>query len=297
MIQHANLKIFPLSILASGSDDNNSCKCSITACSIFKDAFFYLYPFNIEYSLFASAMAYVMWKNVGRLVDDHGHQEHRFHMRDVLIGPASGLLVLVAGLTIFVVYEVDVASKEAEKMTTALIIYYVANTVTVVLMTVAAVAGCVLYRLEQREHAVGKNPTRSLDVGLLVGASVGQLTISYFTIVAVSGIGVSSPVNALNLTSSLLTVVELCVQNVFIIEGLRREPHQDTRRASIFSNLLALQALEERRMSSNVLTPRGSIAISVHKPLPWKRKFLKEISSFLLLCNIIVSSYLLTTLH
>lgn len=296
MIQHVNLKIFPLSILASSPDSNSSCVCSITACSIFENAYYYLYPFNIEYSLFASALAYVMWKNVGRLVDDHGHHEHRFHIRDVVMGPAVGLLVLVAGLAIFVVYEVDVSSNEGSKKDTALILYYVANTTTVVLMIVAAAAGCALYQLEQREHAVGKNPTRSLDVGLLVGASVGQLTVSYFTIVAVLGIGVGGLVNALNLAWSVLNVVELCVQNVFIIEGLRREPHQDTRRASIFSNLLALQAQNERRGSSNVLTPRGSIAISVHKPLPWKRKLLKEISSFLLLSNIIVSSFLLITL-
>ncbi|KAK3552942.1 hypothetical protein QTP86_029653, partial [Hemibagrus guttatus] len=276
-----------LSLRAGAPSDNNSCVCTIAACSIFEEGYYYLYPFNIEYSLFASAMAYVMWKNVGRLVDDHGHNEHRFHMRDVLIGPATGLLVLVAGLTIFIVYEVDVSSEEPGKKDTALIMYYVANTITVVLMTVAAVAGCALYRLEQREHAVGKNPTRSLDVGLLVGASVGQLTVSYFTIVAVLAIGVGGLVNALNLTWSVLTIVELCVQNIFIIEGLRREPHQDTRRASIFSNLLALQAHDECRRSSNVLTPRSSIAISIHKPLPWKRKLLKEVSSFLLLSNII----------
>ncbi|KAK2829272.1 hypothetical protein Q7C36_017262 [Tachysurus vachellii] len=276
-----------LTLKASASDDS-SCVCTIAACNVFEEGYYYLYPFNIEYSLFASAMAYVMWKNVGRLVDDHGHHEHRFHMRDVLIGPATGLLVLVAGLTIFVVYEVDVLSDEPGRKDTALIMYYVTNTTTVVLMTVAAAAGCAVYRLEQREHAVGKNPTRSLDVGLLVGASVGQLTVSYFTIVAVIGIGVGGLVNALNLAWSVLTIVELCVQNIFIIEGLRREPHQDTRRASIFSNLLALQAHDERRRSSNVLTPRGSIAISVHKPLPWKRKLLKEISSFLLLSNIIL---------
>ncbi|KAI5619086.1 otopetrin-2 [Silurus asotus] len=275
-----------LSIRASSPDDG--CVCSITACSIFEDAYYYLYPFNIEYSLFASAMTYVMWKNVGRLVDDHGHHEHHFRMRDVLIGPACGLLVLVAGLTIFVVYEVDVSSEDKDKKEMALILYYAANTTTVVLMTVAAGIGCAMYRLEQREHAVGKNPTRSLDVGLLVGASVGQLTVSYFTVVAVLAIGVGGLVNALNLTWSVLTVVELCVQNVFIIEGLRREPHQDTRRASIFSNLLALQAHDESRRSSNVLTPRGSIAISVHKPLPWKRKLLKEVSLFLLLSNIIL---------
>ncbi|KAM9457578.1 proton channel OTOP2 [Clarias gariepinus] len=274
---------------ATASDANSSCVCNMMACDIFKKAIPYLYPFNIEYSLFASAMAYVMWKNVGRLVDDHGHHEHRFSMRDVLIGPALGIIVLVAGLTIFVVYQVDVSVPAPnEKREPALIMYYVANTTTVVLMSVASAVGCALFQLEQREHAVGKNPTRSLDMGLLIGASVGQLTVSYFTIVAVLADGVGSSVKALNLAWSVLLVVELCVQNVFIIEGLRREPHQDTRRASIFSNLLALQALEERRMSGNVLTPRGSIALPAHKPLPWKRKALKEISSFLLLCNIIL---------
>ncbi|KAF5902651.1 otopetrin-2 isoform X2 [Clarias magur] len=273
-----------LSPLARASDGDSNCVCIMAACKIFNDAIPYLYPINIEYSLFASAMAYVMWKNVGRLVDDHGHHELRFRMRDVLIGPATGIIVLVAGLTIFVVYKVDVSTEQ--KKDTALIMYYVANTTIVVLMSVASAVGCALFQLEQREHAVGKNPTRSLDMGLLIGASVGQLTVSYFTVVAVLGTGVDKPVNALNLACSVLLVVELGVQNVFIIEGLRREPHQDTRRASIFSNLLALQALEERRMSGNVLTPRGSIALPVHKPLPWKRKALKEISSFLLLCNI-----------
>ncbi|XP_062875076.1 proton channel OTOP2 isoform X2 [Trichomycterus rosablanca] len=277
-----------LSVKASVPDVDSGCECSHKACSIFEEASFYLYPFNIEYSLFASAMAYVMWKNVGRLVDDHGVHEHRFHMRDVLLGPASGLVVLLAGLATFVVYKVEVASNEPGKRDTALTMYYVANTATVSLMTVVAVVGCAMYRLEQREHAMGKNPTRSLDVGLLVGASIGQLTVSYFTIVAVLATGVRGHVNALNLAWSILTVLELCAQNVFIIEGLRREPHQDTRRASIFSNLLAMHAHDERRRSSNVLTPRGSIAISVHKALPWKRKVLKEISAFLLLSNVIL---------
>lgn len=45
-------------------------------CQIFQKGYFYLYPFNIEYSLFASTMLYVMWKNVGRLlasIHTHGH--------------------------------------------------------------------------------------------------------------------------------------------------------------------------------------------------------------------------------
>ncbi|XP_026856186.2 proton channel OTOP2 [Electrophorus electricus] len=276
-----------LTTRVSASSENSSCECSYQACSIFEKAYYYLYPFNIEYSLFASAMAYVMWKNVGRLVDDHQPHEHRFHLRDVLLGPVGGLVLLVGGLATFVVYEVDVVLDEQQKKEAALTIYYITNMVTVAVMTAATVAGCVIYRLERREHAMGKNPTRSLDVGLLMGASMGQFTVSYFTIVAVLALGVDGTVNALNLALSVLTVVELLVQNVFIIEGLRREPHHESRRASIFSNLLLLQAHEERR-SSGVLTPRGSIALPVHKPLPWKRKLLKEISAFLLLSNIIL---------
>uniref|UniRef100_A0A8B9I011 Otopetrin 2 n=1 Tax=Astyanax mexicanus TaxID=7994 RepID=A0A8B9I011_ASTMX len=275
-------------ILAAASDGDSSCQCSHTSCSIFEQAYYYLYPFNIEYSLFASAMTYVMWRNVGRLVDDHPAHEHRFHLRDVLLGPAGGLVVLVAGLATFVVYEVDVSSGDQEKRDTALTLYYITNTVTIALMTMVTVAGCVIYRLERREHASGKNPTRSLDMGLLVGSSMGQFTVSYFTVVAVLGTGVDGHVNALNLAWSVITLLELCVQNVFIIEGIRREPHHDVRRASIFSNLLALHAQEDRRSSHVPTSPRGSIAIPVHKPLPWKRKILKEIAAFLLLSNIIL---------
>ncbi|XP_022527139.2 proton channel OTOP2 [Astyanax mexicanus] len=277
-----------LLLRAAASDGDSSCQCSHTSCSIFEQAYYYLYPFNIEYSLFASAMTYVMWRNVGRLVDDHPAHEHRFHLRDVLLGPAGGLVVLVAGLATFVVYEVDVSSGDQEKRDTALTLYYITNTVTIALMTMVTVAGCVIYRLERREHASGKNPTRSLDMGLLVGSSMGQFTVSYFTVVAVLGTGVDGHVNALNLAWSVITLLELCVQNVFIIEGIRREPHHDVRRASIFSNLLALHAQEDRRSSHVPTSPRGSIAIPVHKPLPWKRKILKEIAAFLLLSNIIL---------
>ncbi|XP_072550080.1 proton channel OTOP2 [Salminus brasiliensis] len=277
-----------LLLRAAASDGDSSCQCSHTSCSIFEHAYYYLYPFNIEYSLFASAMTYVMWRNVGRLVDDHPPHEHHFHLRDVLLGPAGGLVVVVAGLATFVVYEVDVTAVEEEKRDMALTLYYITNTVTIALMTIVTVVGCIIYRLERREHASGKNPTRSLDMGLLVGSSMGQFTVSYFTIVAVLASGVDGYVNALNLAWSVLTVVELCVQNVFIMEGIRREPHHDVRRASIFSNLLALHAQEERRSSHIPTSPRGSIAIPVHKPLPWKRKTLKEIAAFLLLSNIIL---------
>lgn len=72
-----------------------------------------LYPFNIEFYLMAGCMLYVMWKNVGRRIrpGSHPHQAQKLTLRivyrgGVCLGPLLGLLVLVAGLTIFVLYQV-----------------------------------------------------------------------------------------------------------------------------------------------------------------------------------------------
>uniref|UniRef100_A0A4W5MVF1 Otopetrin 2 n=1 Tax=Hucho hucho TaxID=62062 RepID=A0A4W5MVF1_9TELE len=287
----------------------SSCNCSHSACAILEKAYYYLYPFNIEYSLFASAMAYVMWKNVGRLVDEHNHHPLHFRPKDVLVGPAVGLVMLGAGLGTFVIYEVDVEKGNPGKRDTALMIHYVMNTVAVTLMSVSTVAGCAIYRLDQRDHVSGKNPTRSLDVGLLIGASIGQFTICYFTIVAVVGTGAKGHLNALNLAVSLLTVIQLCLQNIFIIEGLHREPfHEDMHQASVFTNPYVLQAQAHRdihnlpgmfmetKPSPALTVPSMHVAPSAPSgsPLPqrhrltWKRRALKEICAFLLLCNILL---------
>uniref|UniRef100_A0AAY4ATY4 Otopetrin 2 n=1 Tax=Denticeps clupeoides TaxID=299321 RepID=A0AAY4ATY4_9TELE len=273
----------------------SNCECSHSACSIFEQASYYLYPFNIEYSLFASAMSYVMWKNVGRLVDDHQdhHHQQRLDLRGVILGPVLGLLLLVAGLTTFVMYEVDVAAEGSGKRDEALQIHYIINSVTMSLMSAAAVVGCAIHVWEQRERVSEYNPTRSLDVGLLMGASMGQFAISYFTIVAVVGSGVPGTLNVLNLASNVLTVIQLCLQNVFIIDGLHRQPHVQThthaqryaRAASIFSNTFAIQTPPMESLYSD--TGFSSI-IPFRRQLGWKRKMMKEICAFLLLANIIM---------
>ncbi|XP_061778494.1 proton channel OTOP1 isoform X2 [Nerophis ophidion] len=45
------------------------CNCSTSTCSIFSSSLYYLYPFNIEYHIFVSAMLFVMWKNIGRTIE------------------------------------------------------------------------------------------------------------------------------------------------------------------------------------------------------------------------------------
>lgn len=275
-------------------DGNKTCTCSHSACDTFKEAFFYLYPFNIEYSIFASALVFVMWKNVGRPAEERSKRQIKFRPKDACFGPVAGVLVVLAGLVVFIMYEVLVLKEEEEEeeesRDMALMIYFTANVVISGLMVLSTVIGCVVYRLDHREHVSEKNPTRSLDVGLLVGASVGQFVISYFTAVAVVATGAGGRLNALDLSWAVLTVLQLGLQNYFIIEGLHREPFHVTREAALRTNAqTALQEQSETSDDAESRKPRNSPGVVDDKP-NWKRRVQKEVCAFLLLCNVIVSS-------
>uniref|UniRef100_A0A3Q2YI43 Cytochrome c oxidase subunit 2 n=1 Tax=Hippocampus comes TaxID=109280 RepID=A0A3Q2YI43_HIPCM len=262
-------------------DQGVNCSCSHSACSTFKEAFYYLYPFNIEYSLFASAMAYVMWKNVGRLVDDKGQRRAKFHRKEVLAGPVLGLLLVAVGLVTFVVYEVEITLEDQAVRRSALLIHFVMNIVIVSLMCVFTAAGCVIYRLDRRQHVSEKNPARSLDVQLLVGASMGQLIISYFSIVAVAATGAQDRLDALNLSWAVLMVLQLCLQNYFIIEGLHREPFHIMQEDAQHTNARTEVSEVAKRQKSTCRLMAGV------RP-NWKRKMLKELCAFLMLTNIML---------
>ncbi|XP_035510801.1 proton channel OTOP2-like [Morone saxatilis] len=281
---------------------DDMCKCSHTSCSMFKEAYYYLYPFNIEYSLFASAMAYVLWKNVGRIVDEHSHRHIKFHLKDIFLGPLTGVLLVVAGLATFIVYEMEMKNEDSDddKKDRAMMMHFVMNIVIVTLMSVSTVIGCAIYKVDHREHVSDKNPTRSLDVGLLVGASLGQFIISYFTIVAMVATGAKGHLNRLNLTWAILMVIQLGLQNFFIIEGLHREPfHEVQPDVTVVANPYVLQptksvsSLEGSDMDTKpspvftVDSLYGQAVEHKHKLL-WKRRVLKEVCSFLLLGNIIL---------
>ncbi|XP_065119748.1 proton channel OTOP2 [Paramisgurnus dabryanus] len=275
--------------LTEKAADMSDCECSHNVCDVFEKAYYYLYPFNIEYSLFASAMTYVMLKNIGRQMDEHHNHHLKFSIWDVLVGPVAGLIILVVGLATFVVYEVDVSKGDPIKKMEALTIYYSNNIVTVLLMSIATLSGCIIFQLDKREHVSEKNPTRSLDVGLLVGASLGQFLINYFTIVAVLASGVKGRVNKLSLVSSLMTVIQLCLQNAFLIKGLHRKPFKETHTATVFANVRVVQRDPERRASSIVPAHTLPIPLTLFQSrLSWKRRILKEICAFLLLCNVIL---------
>ncbi|KAF2982088.1 hypothetical protein EK904_000260 [Melospiza melodia maxima] len=172
------------------SSSVEECNCNSQICQIFKNGYFWLYPFNIEYSLFASAMVYVMWKNVGRFIDHHSHHiqrlKFRLFRRTFFVGIMLGLIILVSGLGVLILYEVQVnSSTESSKKSQALTMYYIFNIVCLSLMSLVCIGGSVIYRFDKRDMDRHKNPTRTLDVALLMGAALGQYAISYYSIVAI----------------------------------------------------------------------------------------------------------------
>ncbi|XP_018560170.1 proton channel OTOP2 isoform X1 [Lates calcarifer] len=280
---------------------DSKCKCSHSSCSIFKEAYYYLYPFNIEYSLFASAMAYVMWKNVSRVADEHGHHNIKFRLQDIFLAPVTGILLVVAGLATFISYEMEIKKDDNNdyKRDKALMMHFVMNIVIVTTMSVSSVIGCAIYKVDHREHVSEKNPTRSLDVGLLVGASLGQFIISYFTIIAMIGTGVKGYLNSLNLAWAILMVIQMGLQNFFIIEGLHREPFHEVHPVTVVANPYVLQPskelsnLEAPDMDTKPSPAPTEHSLHAHTPehrpkLSWKRRVLKEVCAFLLMGNIIL---------
>lgn len=301
----------PLSTVErAGSAVGGDCSCNTAVCQIFQQGYFYLYPFNIEYSLFASTMLYVMWKNVGRLLasSTHGHSHTpspvSLFRETFFAGPVLGLMLFVVGLAVLIIYEVQV-SEERGRAQQALVIYYSFTIVCLGLMTLVSLSGSVIYRFDRRAMDHHKNPTRTLDVALLMGAALGQYAISYYSIVAVV---VGTPrdlLAALNLAHALLMIAQQTFQNVFIIESLHRgppgaEPHptppKEPCHGLTFTNLDALHALPAcpptpRLVGPNPAGPQEAVGSIVAPRSPWKRRCLKDIALFLLPCNVIVSNW------
>lgn len=247
-------------------------------------------------------MAYVLWKNVGRVLEEHGHHHIRFRLRDVVLGPVAGIFLVIAGLATFIVYEMEIQNKDGkeENKDRALMMHFVMNIVIVITMSAATVIGCAMFKVDHREHVSDKNPTRSLDVGLLVGASLGQFIISYFSIVAMVATGAKGYLNRLNLTGAILMVIQLGLQNFFIIEGLHREPfHEVQEDATVVSNPYVQELAKKEENGLEAGDTKPSPDLSEHSShshgtehrhkLLWKRRVLKEVCAYLLLGNVIVS--------
>uniref|UniRef100_A0A670XNN8 Otopetrin 3 n=1 Tax=Pseudonaja textilis TaxID=8673 RepID=A0A670XNN8_PSETE len=280
-----------------------SCKDSnATICKIFQKGYILLYPFNTEYCLICCAMLYVMWKNVGRRITQNhtSGTQPRFKLHGIIWGPLLGIAAIIIGICIFMIYQIQVTSSFPSRM--SFILYYSYYICLLPVMTVGALVGTVIHALEEREMDTLKNPTRSLDVILLMGTALGQIAISYFSIVAIVASHPISMLNSIILAYSISLIIQYISQNIFIIEGLHRQPllmSEDSQLAAHSTQgppSTQILPNEDRVLSpnmDNLETRQENQSVSwtyikAYRHLNWKRRALKEISSFLIMCNIIL---------
>uniref|UniRef100_A0A8C9L167 Otopetrin 3 n=1 Tax=Serinus canaria TaxID=9135 RepID=A0A8C9L167_SERCA len=264
------------------------CICpNTTVCRIFQKGYILLYPFNTEYCLICCSMLYVMWKNVGRRISHHHNLDTKpkFKLHGVVFGPVLGASAVIIGACIFMIYQIQATSLDPSRH--AFVIYYSYYIVLLPLMCAGAVIGTIIHALEKKELDTVKNPTRSLDVVLLMGASLGQICVSYFSVVALMATNARSMLNSLAMAYSVLLIFQNITQNVFVIDGLHRRHVQYT-----VAEEQNQEANSQRRISMLELGQeirKASLSyIHTYSHLSWKRRVLREISFFLVLCNIIL---------
>ncbi|XP_060147202.1 proton channel OTOP3 [Globicephala melas] len=270
-------------------NNTNTCLClNVTACEVFQKGYLMLYPFSTEYSLICCGMLFVMWKNVGRRLTPHTGSHPGtppFHLHGAIVGPVLGLLVLVAGTCVFVLFQIQASGPVIARQ--YFTIYYGFHAAALPTMSLACLAGMAIHGLEERELDTLKNPTRSLDVVLLMGAALGQMGISYFSIVAIVATRPHELLNHLILAYSLLLILQHIAQNLFIIEGLHRRPLWEAAPESLAGKWEAEPPRRGSLLELGQDLRQASLAyIHSYSHFNWKRRALKEISLFLILCNI-----------
>lgn len=223
--------------LSSLEDDQPDCNCTTSACSLFSSSLYYLCPFNIEYHILVSVLLFVMWKNVGRTLDQHTNQKPASSPilltgsgdgPFLLLGPAFGLLALASAITVLIIYIIHV-EESLEARHAAISMFYWFGIVILACMSVAGAVGLVIYRLEDWPMDTAPNPARTLDSKLLLGSSIGSWLVCWCSVIAVGGATNSPNYRWANLGYAILLILEKCVQNLFVVESLyrrRREPEE-----------------------------------------------------------------------
>uniref|UniRef100_A0A8C6WL32 Otopetrin 3 n=1 Tax=Neogobius melanostomus TaxID=47308 RepID=A0A8C6WL32_9GOBI len=235
-------------LISAELSNSSSCRCSSNAaCLIFQKGFEVLYPFSMEYSLMSGCMVYVMWKNVARtLSSKHHHENHKLTLkvlcsRGVIYGLVFGGVVLIAGATVFILYQIWVG--QSHLRLTAFVLFYGYHIAVMPIMSLCSLVGLLVHRFERRAHEGGHNPTRSLDVLLLAATALGQLALSYFSLVAALAIGTEGILGDLDLSYSVLYIQvsgrnpEFCPPLVYF-PHIAKEGHplKTTSRAAIYQN-------------------------------------------------------------
>ncbi|KAM5191452.1 proton channel OTOP1-like [Mantella aurantiaca] len=278
------------------------CNCTTSLCKDFKKGIYYIYPFNIEYQILASAMLYVLWKNIGNKIG-HLPQSTKLKFDGVLGGSILGLLVLIATIGIVVTYLLNIGRSKSNSEA-ALSVYYFYSIAVLSLMSLGSLLGLVIYKAERTTVVKEKSPSVKLDAELLVGSSIGSWITSWGSILAIICAEGHPTYTWYNLPYSILVLVEKYIQNLFIITYINHNTHDDFKATHIeipimmgqisvpaesteFTNSKENEA-KQHVSFQHIETKNGKTQRSPENPniQNSKKLMLRNITVLLFLCNI-----------
>ncbi|XP_006008981.1 proton channel OTOP1 [Latimeria chalumnae] len=293
------------------------CNCTTNACTVFASGFYYLYPFYVEYHIFASAMLFVLWKNIGRSLEHHRYRKIKFRSHGAMVGTIAGLIALA--ITIGVLVYITQVAHSKHKKDSAIILFYSYGVTILTLMSAAGIIGLLIYRVDERPIDNSKNPSRKLDSDLLLASASGSWLIAWGSFLAIICTDKYPPHAWINLPYSLLVILETYAQNLFIIESIHRKHRKTEDEYEVIqrvfsvtnssSNLLA--TLHHKSLDEVIKNEKKELPYMTHECIPHvddhednevhnstislssrriklsrKRRILKNIAVFLFLCNI-----------
>lgn len=244
---------------------NHECRRSSIMGKLVQDASQFLFPCAIEHSLISAAILFMMWKNVGKSLennpDERKHsfsaKRHYYHVDCTKAnkGLFIGIFVLALSIISIILFFVFI-NKEKTKSLAVLeariteLVLYIMTSLTVVVS---------MYQIRELKYFPNKNT--ELDNYLLV---VGQSGLSLFNIFSIIGAIFAKNDNlGLVLVSSLSCLVQSTLQTMFIFDAskrratnselMNRKPGREMVTFLLLCNfaMWAINTLETQRVDSN----------------------------------------------
>ncbi|XP_064637343.1 proton channel OtopLc-like [Lineus longissimus] len=192
----------------------------------------YLYPMTIMYSVIATGILYIMWRNIGNpLTKDVAYDEETLRQKkkyQVRVdchgsnrGLFCGILILVGAIVTMIVFHVLVQKKEF--VDSAVIVVYTTEITLYVLTSLATIFAFI----KMRNMKFLGDRDNTLDETLLLISTSGVYVYGLSSLLAgryhsnVSG-------GTLLIISGAVVLIEATLQTLFICNGLRRASFRNT---------------------------------------------------------------------
>nr|XP_039262055.1 proton channel OTOP1-like [Styela clava] len=204
--------------LQRGNTQKENCTCDQGYCDTIYSVQAFLYPFVIEFSLIASCLSFVIWKNVGSLPPQFEHvikpNYNFFKSYKGFIAGSFALVTTVVFVTLF-----GTTANDPSNESTGYIVYHLYLIIMTSLMLVVSVAGIFLMDKDLRTMTLDKG---NLDIVVIFITLSGCVALNICSIFY--DITVNKKLKSLKIVLSSINILQNIAQVLLIYLGMMRNP-------------------------------------------------------------------------